>query len=170
MLVRSSDLCNDVGVAQDAEELNLGLLLFVPYRFMESAVLAELKTHGHDLPLNQARVFQRIGPEGSRLAELAEAAQVSKQTVGSIVDQLERSGYVRRIPDPRDARARLVTLTAEGHELVQISLPVVRRIEADWEGYLGRVRTRQLREALTALREITDPYARPGQPRRPRRG
>jgi DNA-binding MarR family transcriptional regulator len=40
-------------------------------------------------------VFQRIAPAGSRLAELAESAQVSKQTVGSIVDQLERAGYVR---------------------------------------------------------------------------
>jgi DNA-binding MarR family transcriptional regulator len=151
-------------VADDAEDLNLGLLLFIPYRFMESAVLAELKAHGHDLPLNQARVFQRIAPAGSRLAELAEAAEVSKQTVGSIVDQLERAGYVRRVPDPRDARARLVTLTAKGHELVEISLPVVRGIEAAWAAHLGRARSRQLRQALAALREITDPYARPRRP------
>ena len=140
--------------------MNLGLLLFIPYRFMESAVLATLKAHGHDLPLNQARVFQRIAPGGSRLAELAEAAQLSKQTVGSIVDQLEQAGYVRRVADPRDARARLVTLTAKGHELVELSVPVVREIEARWEAHLGRTRTRQLREALTALLEITDPYAR----------
>ena len=141
------------------EDLNLGLLLFIPYRFMESAVLAALKSHGHDIPPNQARVFQRIRPGGSRLAELAEAAQASKQTVGSIVDQLERAGYVRRIPDPTDARARLVTLTARGHEIVEISVPVVREIEAAWEAHLGRTRARQLRSALDALREITDPFA-----------
>ena len=146
-----------VGVADD---LNLGLLLFIPYRHMEAAVLAALKEHGHDIPLNQARVFQRIAPGGSRLAELAEAAQMSKQTVGSIVDQLERSGYVRRVPDPTDARAKLVTVTAKGHELVELSLPVVRAMEAGWAAHLGAARTRQLREALTALREITDPYAR----------
>jgi DNA-binding MarR family transcriptional regulator len=142
------------------DDLNFGLLLFIPYRFLESAVLAELKAHGHDIPLNQARVFQRIAPGGSRLAELAGAAQVSKQTVGSIVDQLERSGYVRRVPDPSDARARLVTVTAKGQELVEISLPVVREVEAAWAAHLGAARTRQLREALTALREITDPFAR----------
>jgi DNA-binding MarR family transcriptional regulator len=142
------------------DDLNLGLLLFIPYRFLESAVLAELKAHGHDIPLNQARVFQRIAPGGSRLAELAGAAQVSKQTVGSIVDQMERSGYVRRVPDPSDARARLVTVTAKGQELVEISLPVVREVEAAWAAHLGAARTRQLREALTALREITDPFAR----------
>ncbi|MDG6101846.1 MarR family transcriptional regulator [Dactylosporangium aurantiacum] len=143
------------------EELNLGLLLFIPYRAMESAVLAALREHGHDLPLNQARVFQRIAPGGSRLAELAEAAQVSKQTVGSIVDQLERAGYVERVADPDDARARLVTLTAKGHEIVELSIPVVRDIEAAWEAHLGRARTRQLRETLAELRELTDPYATP---------
>jgi DNA-binding MarR family transcriptional regulator len=148
-------------VGDDAAELNLGLLLFIPYRYLESAVLAALKARGHDIPISQARVFQRIAPGGSRLAELAEAAQVSKQTVGSIVDQLERAGYVQRIPDPRDARARLVTMTAKGRELVEISTPVVRDIEAAWTAHLGRARARQLRQILAELCEITDPYADP---------
>jgi DNA-binding MarR family transcriptional regulator len=153
-------------VPDDATDLNLGLLLFIPYRFMESAVLAELKSHGHDIPLNQARVFQRIAPRGSRLAELAEAAQLSKQTLGSIVDQLEQAGYVRRIPDPGDARAKLVTMTAKGRELVEISAPVVREVEAAWEAHLGAARTRQLRQSLAALCELTDPFAQP-RPDRP---
>ncbi|MHC3469514.1 MarR family winged helix-turn-helix transcriptional regulator [Streptomyces sp. 7R007] len=140
------------------DELNLGLLMFIPYRFMESAVMAALKSAGHDISLTQARVFQRIGPEGSRLAELAEASQVSKQTIGSIVDQLERAGYVRRLPDPRDARARLVTITAKGHDLIDLSLPVVRDIQRQWTAHLGPERTRHLRQALEALREITDPH------------
>jgi DNA-binding MarR family transcriptional regulator len=145
----------------ETDELNLGLLLFIPFRYMESAVIATLKANGHDIPLNQARVFARINPQGSRLAELAEAAQVSKQTVGSIVDQLERAGYVRRRPDPADARARLVTITDKGHELVDLSTPVVRQIEASWETHLGHDRARQLRSILLALRDITDPFATP---------
>ena len=137
---------------------NLGLLLFIPYRYMESAVMDALKAQGHDLPLNQARVFQRISPGGSRLAELAEAAQLPKQTVGSIVDQLERAGYVRRSPDPRDARARLVMITARGRQLVDISAPVVHEVEAAWQAHLGPARIQQLKEILTSLREITDPF------------
>ncbi|MEV6971713.1 MarR family winged helix-turn-helix transcriptional regulator [Hamadaea sp. NPDC051192] len=120
-----------------------------------------MKAHGHALPLNQARVFQRIAAEGSRLADLADAAQLSKQTVGSIVDQLEHAGYVQRTPDPRDARARLVQLTAKGHELVQIGIPVVRDIEATWRAHLGPARMRQLTQLLADLRTITDPYQQP---------
>jgi DNA-binding MarR family transcriptional regulator len=123
---------------------------------MESAVMAELKSLGHELSLSQARVFQRINPQGSRLAELADAAQISKQTLGSIIDQLERAGYVQRLPDPHDARAKLVTITAKGQELVQASIPVVHKTEKTWEAHLGKARTRQLKATLTALCEITN--------------
>jgi DNA-binding MarR family transcriptional regulator len=143
----------------NAAEPNLGVLLFIPYRFMESAVMDALKANGHDIPLNQARVFQRIGPHGTRLVDLAEAAQVSKQTLGSIVDQLEEGGYVQRVQDPSDARGRLVTITAAGQELIDLSAAVVRDIEAAWEAHLGSTRIRQLRQTLVALRDVTDPYA-----------
>lgn len=140
------------------QELNLGVLLFIPYRAMESAVLAELDRHGHHLSIAQARVLQRVGPAGTRPFELAEASQLTKQTLGSILDQLEKSGYVARIPDPRDGRGRIVTMTERGQELVALSRPVVEGTERVWAEHLGPERTQQLREALVALREITDPF------------
>ena len=141
------------------QQPNLGVLLFIPLRYMEQAVLDELKAHGHDVPINQARVFARIGPQGSRLVDLARAAQVSKQTIGTIVDQLQQAGYVERRPDPVDGRSRLVVITERGQHLIELTAPVVQRIEEAWEAHLGKHRTRQLREALTELRRITDPYA-----------
>jgi DNA-binding MarR family transcriptional regulator len=145
--------------ADRTEELNLGLLLFIPYRAMESAVMAALAEAGFDdVTLAQARVFQRIGPEGSRLTDLAEAAQVTKQTVGFLVDQLERAGYVERTPDPSDGRARLVRVAERGEAAIRASAGVVAEVERQWTAHLGVRRTAQLREALTKLREITDPY------------
>lgn len=137
-------------------DLNLGLLLFLPYRAMESAVLTELRKHGHDLPISQARVFQRISPAGTRMADLAVAAQVGKQTLTSIVDQLESRGYVRRIPDPADARARIVTITERGQELVELSRPVVERVEAHWTRELGAKRARELRVLLADLVRLVE--------------
>ena len=79
-------------------DLNLGLLLFIPYRAIESQVFAAVQAAGFaDLTIAQARVFQRIGPDGTRLTELAQAAQVTKQTAGFLVDQLEKAGYVERV-------------------------------------------------------------------------
>ena len=126
---------------------------------MEKEVLDALAEAGFDdVTLAQARVFQRIDPDGSRLTELAEAAQVTKQTVGFLVDQLERAGYVERTADPRDGRARLVRVADRGAAAVRASMGVVAEVEARWATHLGETRTAQLREALTMLREITDPY------------
>lgn len=141
------------------DELNLGLLLFIPYRAMEKAVLEAMAAAGFDdITLAQARVFQRIDPDGSRVTDLAEGALLTKQTVGFLVDQLERAGYVERTPDPRDGRARLVRVAARGAAAVQASLAVVAGVEAQWTAHLGETRTAQLRETLTLLRVITDPY------------
>jgi DNA-binding MarR family transcriptional regulator len=142
------------------EQLNTGLLLFIPYRALENRVFATLAEAGyHDFTVAQARVAQRIGPEGSRLTELAEAAQVTKQTAGFLVDQLERAGYVERVPDPRDARAKLIRLAERGQQIVAVAAQAVARVEAEWAEHLGAHRYAQLRRILTQLREITDPYA-----------
>ena len=142
-----------------AEQLNLGLLLFIPYRAMEDRVFAALAAAGFDdFTPAQARVFQRIGPDGTRLTELAQAAQVTKQTAGFLVDQLEHAGYVERTPDPTDARARLVRVAARGAQTVPIGAAAIAEIEADWTTQLGSKRMAQLRQTLNRLREITDPY------------
>jgi DNA-binding MarR family transcriptional regulator len=141
------------------EEANIGLLLFIAYRAMEKRVLDAVVEAGFDITPAQARVFQRIGPNGTRLGELAEQAQVTKQTAGFLVDQLERASYVERVPDPTDARARLVRIAERGRKAIPIASAVVADVEAEWTAHLGKRRMAQIREALTLLREITDPNA-----------
>jgi DNA-binding MarR family transcriptional regulator len=104
-------------------------------------------------------VLQRVGPDGTRLTELAEQAQITKQTAGFLVDQLEKAGYVTREPDPSDRRARLVCLAERARAAQPVAAKVVAEVEAEWEAHLGKRRMTQLRQALTLLREITDPYA-----------
>lgn len=142
-----------------AEEPNVGLLMFIAYRSMEQRIYAALAEAGYgDLTVAQGRLAGRIGPRGTRLTELADQAQITKQTAGFLVDQLVRAGYVERVPDPADARARLVRLTARGVELAELSNRTADRIQDEWAAHLGRTRMRQLRDIMSRLREITDPY------------
>jgi DNA-binding MarR family transcriptional regulator len=140
-------------------EPNTGLLLFYPYRALEGRVLAALADAGFEITLAQARLLQRVADGGSRPTELAAQAQVTKQTAGELVDQLVRRGYVERVPDPRDGRARLVRLAARGHAAVAAAVPVVAAVEAEWTTHLGEESMATLRSALIRLREITDPWA-----------
>ena len=141
------------------DEPNLGLLCYVAYRATETRVFEALAAAGFDdITTAQGRVFARIGPDGSRVTQLAEQAQVTKQTAGFLVNQLERGGYVRREPDPDDARARLVRITPRGKAAVTAAREAESSVEAEWTRHLGRSTAAQLRRALTQLREITDPY------------
>ncbi len=152
------------------ERQNLGLLCYYPSRAMESRVLSALAAAGFtDLSIAQGRVAARIGPNGTRVTELAEQAGVTKQTAGYLVDQLEQAGYVRRVPDPTDARARLVQIADRGVAAAQVARATEAVVEAEWAAHLGPRATEQLRRALTRLRGITDPYmdpppSRPGTP------
>ncbi len=138
--------------------MNIGLLLYIPYRDLENRILAAVAAAGYDVTVAQARVMQRIGPDGTRLTTLAEAAQVTKQTAGFLVDQLEKAGYVERVPDPADGRARLVRVTEKGMGAMPVAAAEMSRIESEWEQHLGTRRMAQLRGALEKLGEITDPY------------
>src|SRR6476620_1735621 len=97
----------------------VGLLMFIASRDVENRVLAAMRRAGiDDITLAQARVAARIGPKGTRLSDLAEQAEVTKQTATALVDRLEASGYVERVPDPSDGRARLVRLTGKAATLL----------------------------------------------------
>ena len=153
------DASTSAADAPDAAELPLGVLLFIPYRAMEAATIDGLARAGYtDMTVAQARIAARIDPGGSRVTRLAEAAQVTKQTAGFLVEQLERAGYVERVPDPTDGRARLVKLAARGHAAREEVLPALAEVEAHWLAHIGPERMAQLRETLTMLREITDPF------------
>ena len=138
---------------------SLGVLMFIPVRHMEQRIIDAVVAAGYPVTMAQAKLAQRIDPAGSRLNTLAEAAQVTKQSAGYLVDQLEAAGYVERVPDPSDARARLVRLTGLAHSLIALAGVEERRIEAEWAAHVGPEAIEQMRATLIQLRTLTDPYA-----------
>ena len=111
-----------------------------------------------DITPSQGRIAARIGQSGTRIGDLAEQALVTKQTATATVDRLERAGYVRRVPDPTDARARLVVIAERGERAIKVARVAEAEIEAEWVRHLGAPAARQLRAALERIREIADPY------------
>ena len=149
------------GGMDDEQRVDLGVSLFIPYRYIEDRMFRAVQDAGFDdWTLTQCRVFQRIAPEGSRLMDLAEQAQMSKQSAGVMVDQLERLGYVRRVPDPTDGRARLIVIEERGRRAVEVATATVDGILSEWKAYLGTRNFTLLHQILDQLREITDPYQR----------
>jgi DNA-binding MarR family transcriptional regulator len=106
--------------------------------------------HGEIRPAHGC-VFRFVDPEGSRLTELAERSGLTKQAVGEVVDHLEALGYVERVPDPLDGRAKIIRLTARGKEARQAAERIFEDIERRWGEEVGPERMAAMRETLEAV-------------------
>lgn len=138
--------------------MDLATLMFISYRSMDEQVVSAMRAAGFEVTVAQARLGQRIAAGGSRLTDLAEQAQVTKQTASLLIAALERKGLVERVPDPADGRARLIRLTPKGLDASARAREIVLSVEHSWKQHLGPELAESLTEALTSLREITDPY------------
>jgi DNA-binding MarR family transcriptional regulator len=102
-------------------------------------------------PSHSVGVLRTIDPEGTRPGELARRAGVTPQAMAEFVRYLESRGYVERVPDPTDGRARLVRLTPRGRQAAAAAHVVFSRIEDRWKRTLGAQRYKQLKEMLAEL-------------------
>jgi DNA-binding MarR family transcriptional regulator len=77
---------------------------------------------------------------------------VTPQAVGELVDDLERFGCVRRLPDRRDRRAKLIVPTAAGYGCVQAAFDRIGRIERRLEQLIGPRELDDLRRFFSGSR------------------
>lgn len=116
---------------------------------------ARLAAEGHDvIREGHGCVFGFIEPEGSRLTYLARQSGLTKQAVGETVDDLQRLGYVERVPDPTDGRAKIVRLTERGAEAQGLGRQVLQEVEERWAAQVGEERAAAMREALEEVHAL----------------
>jgi DNA-binding MarR family transcriptional regulator len=106
-------------------------------------------------------VFRFIDAEGSRLTDLADSANLTKQAVGEVVDDLERLGYVERAPHPVDGRAKIIRLTEQGQEGQAAARRIFADIERELAQRFGERRMATLREVLEEITTERIGFAEP---------
>jgi DNA-binding MarR family transcriptional regulator len=95
--------------------------------------------------------FVRISAGGATVADVAEHLGVTKQAASQLVEQLVRRGYVTRETDPRDGRARLLTLTARGTACTRAAEDAAADAAGAWRPQLGDEGMASLCAALGAV-------------------
>ena len=133
---------------------NLGILLREPFRIASARLHERFAERGHpEVRPPHGNVLQFLDAGGTRVSVLAEGAQVTNQSMAELVAHLERHGYVERVPDPDDRRAKLVRATARGQEVYEIAREFVIEVEAEWTAKLGERKIATLRRLLKELNE-----------------
>ena len=104
-----------------------------------------------DLDAAHLAVLQYPGPAGARPSELAARLGMSKQALNYLLGELERLGYLERVPDPDDLRSKRIALTERGEAIVPVIRGAVAELEAAWADEVGPDRFAQFREVLIEL-------------------
>ena len=138
------------GVLDDRwRETHLGRLLGHAMRRFDARVLS-LMANNDQVPLALSNLAARdqisaahihitrhLSLQGSRLTELAQAAGMSKQAMGDLVNQCEAWGLVKRASDSRDGRARQVVFTAAGLAWLAAFQMAVAQAEEEFKASVG---------------------------------
>ena len=106
---------------------------------------------GFPIKPHHSAVFGQIRPQGMRLTDLARGANITPQSMGQIVDELEQLGYLIRTPDQTDRRAKLIKLTEEGEKVAQQGATTVQGIEERLTELLGVRDYKKLRAILNTI-------------------
>ena len=149
-------------------KLNRGLGLLFPdedeSRLMLAALLPRLSDHisnrlqeltmarGHPLLKRSfGQVLMFIGPGGGRIQQMANAQDVSKQAISFIASELEGCGYLRRDPDPEDARQVVLKFTDAGKKLIRDSVESTDQLAQEFAQVIGTESVSQIVEVMARI-------------------
>ena len=140
----------------EIDHLDLSLLaLFAGLSLAEEAQ-RRLAAEGFEgLRFAHGFVIQHLVEGPVTVGELARRMAVTQQGASKAAGELERLGYVERVPDPADARVRRLQLSARGEEAVEAARAARAELLAELRERLGPRRVaaaeRLLRDLLREL-------------------
>lgn len=133
--------------------LNLAALMRETFVTLNNLIIVRLAERGHGaVRQSHGAVFQYLDDTGTTVSVLAERAQMTKQAMAELVQHLEAHGYVVRVPDPTDRRAKLVQPTERGLEVFAIAQELVPELEDQIRQVIGADRVQALWNDLEAIR------------------
>jgi DNA-binding MarR family transcriptional regulator len=139
-------------MANFPERPMIGLLLRLLAQHYSQEMDHALESGGfHDIGPSAANVFPFVSAEGATISELADLAHVRKQTMAQAVEQLERTGYVERRPNPKDGRSQLVFLTVRGRSVPPVTHAAAKQVEDHWAELTSTGELEALKASLSRL-------------------
>ena len=143
---------------------NTGRLLFDSTRRFQERALAIVNRQGYpEMRIAHMATTRHIDLTGTRIADLAMRAGVTKQSMGEMIDQLAAMGFVTRAADGSDKRAKIVTFTPSGRKLLDTIRKAVAACERDLATRIGDKAVGELRSALIDYCRVSDEAPAPAK-------
>ncbi len=138
--------------APEGYDDNIGRLLQLALRDFQSRCAEKLHARGYtQLTATHLTILSYIDPEGTRIVTLADRAGMTKQSMGDLVRELEKQGYVERSPDPGDKRAVMIKMVQSNTTFLADAYNIIAEIQSEYAATLGSSGAMQLRTLLKSL-------------------
>ena len=149
-------------VDDSLERTEMVFLLGLSFQLMLGEFVRRLDDAGYsDLRPVHGLVFQALRGSGATGSELAERLGITKQAAGQMIDDLERRGYVERLTHPRGGRRKLVKLTQQATDHLEVAGKILHALESE----MDKPGIDNLRHELIALiTRMTGPSVPPLRP------
>ena len=134
-----------------------------------SLLLMKMTSEFHRMQGERARDFYSAGLRSShgavlfyladrphRLSELSELNRMRPQSMVKLVNELEELGYVERVPDPSDSRAKLIQFTPKGKKVSAISRDATNEIYRIYAEIVGEKDLRHMLSTMSKLLSALD--------------
>jgi len=146
--------------SEDGEDFPpaIGALLRLAWQALRQRIYEGVQQAGYT-DLSRANVFLLRWPpfDGLRPSEIATRNQLSRQAIYELLSDLEKGGYLQRVPDPTDGRARIVRFTQRGWDLTQVIWEMSVTTEREWTRAIGEARFAEFRDTLRELVAYASP-------------
>lgn len=150
--------------SNDWRLFSIGRLLSNALQRFEERMFELLEQDGHaQVRRSHLALTRNLDVGGTRAGELARRAGISKQAMAELIGQCEDLGLVSRIPDPQDARAKIVRFSPDGLKWFAAFRAVSEQAEREMRAELGPLQVHGIKSALEAYAGHLDPLLHHGR-------
>lgn len=145
---------SSAGLADDAPPASWGMIFILARIFYAMRSRCEEALQPHGLTPMQFTIISTLNAfSGMSSAELSRRFNVTPQTMGEMIVNLERRALVERRQDPANRRALKLSLTDEGRGLLEAGDAVMNKVETEMFSSLPPAEREELRSRLRELHE-----------------
>jgi DNA-binding MarR family transcriptional regulator len=123
--------------------------LLYAYYWMDEGMQNHMRAAGmQPLSRTQSMIMTNVADGITRPSELARNLGISRQAVHQLIADLEKRNLVEMLPDPSDARAKIIRFSSRGWNIGEVALRATKNMETVIEERIGKKALHELRRIL----------------------
>ena len=148
-------------IERDTVDLPLVTLLSFLWLYSEKRLMNLTKQQGYKgLQMSYGQVLSHVSANietGTTISDIAQINNVSIQAISRTAKEIEKTGYLKRKPDPDDKRSKHLILTDKGMQLIKASIKSSQQLDHELIAIIGAANFEMMKKQVAFFCQLTIP-------------